>query len=560
MAAVLSAPVALEQAVERASFHDRIGTFPVEVSLTRNGVSTLDTGILGKVYWDRTGAGGFGASVVSTGPPLADGTLASYVSADFLRRNSQFIDDPGALAGAYGAELRRQVVGAWLRYELIGGLAGGLLLLVVFRGTAPPVPRRVVRRRHRTAVRAGYLLAGTLVSGLAAFVLYDQWPGSDPPGPSYVMPELPELSFSSRQTLEVARQVRPFVEKNASRIEARTQDYVDAASAAIDRELPRHADALRARGEERVVIAEADPQGSFVATRVRRQLYRELEELLGEDTIALRTISGDITSNGTVAERDFVRQEAGAAPGIPTVAVKGDHDTDATVAQMRDHDLAVPDMEVLDVGGLKVAGAADPTFKALFGGLVENPSGVSEEEVGRELRARVDPEEAVVVLLHQPRAALGYLGIDTIARLAAARGHETAPYDDGIPDLPPGIVNIGHLHDPGGPWVVWNTDGDQVTWTVVNQLGTSGGVEETPTFNRFSTPFSVPLKAVTVQLQYVEEESGLQTGYASVAIAPDGSVTVTDRVDLGLAAPAASEGARSTPSARSSRARGDAGW
>ena len=53
---------------------------------------------------------------------------------------------------------------------------------------------------------------------------------------------------------------------------------------------------------------------------------------------------------------------------------------------------------------------------------------------------------------------------------------------------------MGHYHDPDGPWVVWNTDGDLVTWTVVSQLGTSGGVEENPTFNRFSTPFSTPLK------------------------------------------------------------------
>ena len=73
-----------------------------------------------------------------------------------------------------------------------------------------------------------------------------------------------------------------------------------------------------------------------------------------------------------------------------------------------------------------------------------------------------------------------------------------------------------------GPRVIWNTDGDEVTWTVVNQLGTSGGVEENPTFNRFSTPFSVPLKPVSVQLQYVNKESGLQTGYAKIDIARTG--------------------------------------
>ena len=57
------------------------------------------------------------------------------------------------------------------------------------------------------------------------------------------------------------------------------------------------------------------------------------------------------------------------------MAVKGDHDTDTTVGQLRDYDLVAPDLETVEVGGLRVAGAADPAFKALFGALVENPSG-----------------------------------------------------------------------------------------------------------------------------------------------------------------------------------------
>src|SRR4051812_4967233 len=62
-AAVVLAPVAAEQAVERVRFTDRLGTLPVEASLAHNGVSTLDTGMLGKVYWARTGVAGFGAYV-----------------------------------------------------------------------------------------------------------------------------------------------------------------------------------------------------------------------------------------------------------------------------------------------------------------------------------------------------------------------------------------------------------------------------------------------------------------------------------------------------------------
>jgi hypothetical protein len=43
------------------------------------------------------------------------------------------------------------------------------------------------------------------------------------------------------------------------------------------------------------------------------------------------------------------------------------------------------------------------------------------------------------------------------------------------------------------------------------------------------------LKTVSIQLQYVNTESGLQTGYAAIDIATDGTVTITDRIDVGLA-------------------------
>ena len=37
-----------------------------------------------------------------------------------------------------------------------------------------------------------------------------------------------------------------------------------------------------------------------------------------------------------------------------------------------------------------------------------------------------------------------------------------------------------------------------------------------------------------MQLQYVDGDSGLQTGYAAIDVSVDGTVTIADRVDLGL--------------------------
>ncbi|HWM74727.1 MAG TPA: hypothetical protein VNQ53_13340 [Nocardioides sp.] len=535
VAALVSAPVAAEQAMEGARFEDRLGTLPVEVSLSHNGVSTLDTGILGRVYWDRTGAGGFGASIRATGPPEAGGSLASYVSPRFIQANAAFVSDPGELARAYGDELRNQVLQRFLWIELAAFLVGGLLLTALFRGGAPFAS--IPSTRRRVAANALVVAAGLGVSALVTVQLFRMWANEDDISRSYAMAGIDGLSFSTPEALEIAQQVQPFIAKNTDRIRAHADEYEAAADASLRAVLPDHAEALTPRDGERIVLAEADPQGSQVGTRVREAMYPLLQEHLGEDAFAMRTISGDISSNGTVAEEGFVRDESAASGDITTVAVKGDHDTDTTVGQLDDNGVVVPDFELAEIEGLHVVAANDPAFKTLFGGMVINETGITETELGQMLREEGkedDPDDPLIVLFHQPLSAAGYLGIDTLTDLAAGEGRETTPWDDGIPDLPPGSINVGHLHDVDGPWVVWNTDGDDVTWTVVSQLGTSGGVEENPTFNRFSTPFSTPLKTVSVQLQYVNEESGLQTGYAEIDISTDGTVTITDRVDVGL--------------------------
>jgi hypothetical protein len=537
VAALVAAPVAAEQSIENVRFDDRLGSLPVEITLSHNRVSTLDTGILGSVYWERTGFAGFGATIRATGPPEAGGSLASYVSPRFIEANAQFVSDPGEVARAYGGELRGQLLRRFWLIELGALLVGGLVLSALFRNGNPLASIR--ERRHRVAIGTLVVASGMASSTLVAVQLFHSWEGDVEIARSYPMPGIDELSFSSPEALEIAEQVQPFIVKNTDRIRADADAYEEATDASLREVLPEHEEGLTPREGERIVLAEADPQGSQVGTRVRTAMYPLLEQFLGEDSFAMRTISGDISSNGTVAEGGFVEDESEASPGIRTVAVKGDHDTDATVDQLKDNSVVVPDFEITEVEGLRVIAANDPAFKTLFGGKVVNDTGITEAELGQNLREKVDEEQddggaPLYVLFHQPRSASAYIGIPTTAALSRESDALTTPSDDGIADLPPGTINIGHLHDVDGPWVVWNTDGEEVTWTVVNQLGTSGGVLETPTFNRFSTPFSTPLKAVSIQLQYVDEESGLQTGYAAIDVATDGTVTITDRVDVGL--------------------------
>lgn len=528
-AALIALPIALERAVEGVHFSDDLGTFPVEVSLAHNGRSTLDTGLFGKVFWAQTGPLGFGAVARAAGPPEAGGTLASYVDPVFIQANVELINDPGQVVDAYADEfidgLRRHL----LRDELIAALLGGAVIFVIL----PRLGLGGSSRARRIAVPLVLGAGATAVSVVLAAWLFHEWPDNQPITEDYAMPGVARLSFSSPETLEVAAQVKPFIEKNTVRIEEKAKVYEAGARSSFAEQLEAKAAGLAPLEGETIILAEGDPQGSFVGVDVRKALYAELVDALGEDAISMRTISGDLTSNGTVAESEYIVAESKVSGDIPTVAVGGDHDSENTWKQMKDAGMIVPDLDTLDVDDLRVSGANDREHKTLFGGKVTNESGISEEELGEKLRDEVE-DEPQVVLLHQPDAAAGYLGLDSLDPVRSLIGSPTVPYDDGIADQPPGVISIGHLHQLAGPWVLWNNDGDTVTWTVVDQLGTAGGAENHPTFNRFSTPVSVPLKPLTVRLQYLDKDSGLETGYATISCQLDGSCAVSDRVDVGL--------------------------
>ena len=109
-AALAALPVVAEQAVERVSVQDAIGTLPVDMSLCRQGGSTLETGVLGDVHWREPGPWGFGVRARVTVPPLAGGTLASYVDREFIRANVEFIQDPEVAVAAYAGEFRSRIV------------------------------------------------------------------------------------------------------------------------------------------------------------------------------------------------------------------------------------------------------------------------------------------------------------------------------------------------------------------------------------------------------------------------------------------------------------------
>jgi hypothetical protein len=536
LAVVLTSPVIAQQTIEGVRFAERLGTVPVEVGVVRNGYSVVDTGALGTMYLERTGALGLGLSLRVTGPPDAGGTLSSYLDPAFVRANTATLSQPDQAREAYTDRLVDSFVDGFWPRALVVLLVGGFVLLRL----AHPVLSRAGGRRRTLVAGAGALGLLAASTGLAA-LQHQAWKGTEEPGRLYPMTQVPGLSFDSAQILEVAQQVQHFIDTNVTRLKQRAEGYQRLVEASIANGVPASAAELEPREGERIVVVEGDPQGSEVGTEARRVLYEELVEVLGEESLLARTISGDVTSNGTVAERPFVEDEVAASGDLPVVAVKGDHDSAATVEQLTNAGAEVPDREVVEVRGLRFAGGADPEFKSLFGGSVSNPSGVTPTERGEQVRAAVeedDPAQAVRVLVHQNESALGYLGLDDMDSLRAQSdpGDDatfTRPRDDGIPDVPPGSLTYGHWHESAGPWIIWNTDGDEVTWTLVDQVGTSGGVEEAPTFNRFSTPYSPPLKPVQLRLHYTDTETGLVTGFVSIELSTVGELRISRRTDVG---------------------------
>ena len=67
--------------------------------------------------------------------------------------------------------------------------------------------------------------------------------------------------------------------------------------------------------------------------------------------ISLRTIAGDVSSNGTVAEAAYIKAEAKVGGEVPVAAVGGDHDSTRTWQQMVDDGIELPDLDTIDVDG-----------------------------------------------------------------------------------------------------------------------------------------------------------------------------------------------------------------
>ena len=540
ISAVVVAPLALSWAVTHTEVRQLVGITPTTFALTTAGHSELRLGIAGTFYIPQSrGPLGVVATVDGPGvPELGTGDLASYATPEMLQLYTGLFHDPQPAVEGYlhvlAAELLRQLVVAEVFLALVGGLTWVTLELLLRRreSVLSPSPEASPLPMRASGIAGlGVLLA---VTSVLAFLQMRPARGDWVTDTAATVYELPSLEGTIAEgTTTTSPLLRgllagavPKVEDLVQRQEDRDLQYRSAAVAGLQAQA-----ALMAgpRAGETAVLMQSDMHCNTTMIRLQRQVVSMLRGRFGADVPALLAITGDLTTNGTAAEAGCIEAEAAIAQGVPMTAVTGNHESEVSVEQMEGVGIKVLTGETTELAGVSVLGDGDPERSELFGA-TRLRGEETQQDVGARLYDVAVEDRPQLLLVHEAYAAQAFIGTTDISSFLQDRADATTRYDDGVRDLPASAVLYGHWHRSIDPRVVWNSDG---TWTLVMELDTSGGAIDTPTIGHFSTPWSSPEQNASFPVLFLDEDSGLVTGYQLYDFDIDGTVTIHPRVDIG---------------------------
>jgi predicted phosphodiesterase len=235
-----------------------------------------------------------------------------------------------------------------------------------------------------------------------------------------------------------------------------------------------------------------DPVARTIADRAQARLLIDL---------------GDDTGQGASWESFSINSLSREFDGFETVAVAGNHDTDAVAEQMADKGFTVLDGEPVDVGGVRFLGASDPRGTKLTGYTEDAKTrngGLADQDVAlREVACSADEAGERV-------------GVLAVHSWASAR--EVAA--SGCVDL----VLTGHLHYQVGPIAI---DGPGQTTTTRLTTGTTGGAV-LPIALGSSLRRQAQVSVVTF------DADGVPVGIQVVSFNPSKAIEVADYVELPL--------------------------
>ena len=437
--------------------------------------------------------------------------------------------DPGPAVATYVDLLLGAVLHEFLLAELVlalvGGLAWSATTALRHRRPAP----RETRPRTRTAVAVAIAVVAS--STLSVIQLRSAGLGATEASGRYPLTVLDGTLAEGSSTNSPLLRVLlggavPKAQTLLRRQEERARDYRTTALAALTEQATLMAGP---RTGETAVLMQSDMHCSTTMIRLQAEVTRTLRSRFGDEVPALMAITGDLTTNGTAAEGGCIRDEAAIMEGGAVAAVTGNHESELSADQMRAAGMTVLDGSTTEVAGVTVLGDGDPSRSELFGSTALRGD-ESEADLGSRLYEQAREDHPALVLVHEAYAAEAFIGTTGMTDFLDARDSATTPHDDGVRDLPAGALFYGHWHRSIEPRVVWNDDG---TWTLVMELDTSGGAIDTPTIGHFSTPWSRPQQEASFPVVFLDDDSGLVTGYQLYRFATDGTATVLPRVDIG---------------------------
>jgi hypothetical protein len=543
ISAVVCAPLAFSWALNSTQVEQTVGITPTTFSVTTAGHSELRLGVPGTLYVPRS-FGPFGVVATVQGPGVPQGTgadqgdLGSYVTPQMLQLYTGLFHDPGPALEEYIDVLTRALWHRAVVAELFTAVVGGLVLfathLLLTRRAllAPRLAREFPREafvRRAAVVGVGLLATSTVavISLLPTAPLGQAEAGAG----VYDLPSLdgtPAAGSTTNSPLLrlVLGAAVPRVHELIKRQEDGVRSYREAASLGLRDQAGAMAGP---RSGETAVLMQSDMHCNLTMIALQRQVVNLLRERYGKDVPALLAISGDLTTNGTAAEGECIKDEAAISEDAPVAAVTGNHESQTSATQMKRAGMTVLEGSRAALAGISVLGQGDPNRSELFG--ATQPRGdTTEDDVGRSLFATASKDRTDLLLVHEGYAAQAFIGTGDMTAFLDGRRRPTVRYDDGVRDLPASAIFYGHWHRSIAPRVVWNSDG---TWTLVMELDTSGGAVDSPTIGHFSTPWSRPQQESSFPLVFLDKRSGLVTGYQLYRFQVDGRVEVEPRVDVG---------------------------
>jgi predicted phosphodiesterase len=421
---------------------------------------------------------------------------------EMLARDAVIASQPEGEIRAVSSAVVGMGVSAGLRGLGLGLLAGTSVVVVWVAVGARRRSELRTRMAHPTRPRVLAASATALV--VAGAVVLVTVPGDDGRVTKQWVPltqEFPELpaDIAALRTIELAQ--GSATSSSRALVEGALYLYRDSVT---------FYEALQANAEQAVIRTPEEGQTTAIVVTDRH-------DNIGMDPV-VRTIAdraqarmlidlGDDTGQGASWESFSINSLAREFDGFETVAVAGNHDTDAVAEQMADKGFTVLDGQPIEVGGVRFLGASDPRGTKLTGyteDATTRRGGLAEQDA--ELREAACAADAA----GQRVGVLAVHAWSSASEVAAS----------GCVDL----VLTGHLHYQVGP-VAINGPGETTTTRLTT--GTTGGAV-LPIALGSSLRRQAQVSIVTF------DADGVPAGLQVVSFNPSKSIDVADYVELPL--------------------------